>query len=393
MRTILYFIIAAVCFYWPLKSLFGRKLRKSVSGRSMMWIALTFMGISFALLGCFSIDALEGNVWIEMAYSTVVPLVGVFYFLFVRKLTSAEGVRVKDLIILVPVLLLIASGYAFDALTTKAQWTQYVTTLFNGKGNDADVVDKAFTYRYWGGYWLQRIALLVELLAVIFYGNRQIKVYNYELENYYSELKGLSDSVNIYTTAFAWAAAVVVVTFTLSDNVFSGRLGPLTIIAGLIAILAVLAMGAYTSSLEQNAADVARMAEEDMKKEAEKQAAAPQQYTTSETPMERYAKALKEAVSQQVFLEPGLELTDLADRIGTNRTYLSNIIHDEYGQNFSEFINSRRIAYAIKMMQEADESYPVRYVAMKCGYNSLQSFYNNFAKYTGGKTPASYLKK
>ena len=392
MRTILYFIIAAVCLYWPLKSIIIRKTRKSVPGRSLMWIALACMGVSFALMGCFSIDALKGNVWIEMAYSTVVPLIGVFYFLFIRKLTAEEGVRVKDLIILVPVLLLIASGYAFDALTTRAQWTQYVTTLFNGEESDSAIVDSAFTYRYWGGYWLQRIALLVELLAVIFYGNRQIKIYNHELENYYSELKGLSDSVNIYTTAFAWAAAVVVVTFTLSDNVFSGRLSPLTIIACLIAVVAVLAMGAYTSSLEQNAADVARMAEEDMKKEAEKQASAPQ-YTSSETPMERYAKALKEAVAQQVFLEPGLELTDLADRIGTNRTYLSNIIHDEYGQNFSEFINSRRIAYAIKMMQEADESYPVRYVAMKCGYNSLQSFYNNFAKYTGGKTPASYLKK
>lgn len=388
MRTILYFAIAAACFFWPIRTAIKPK-KKIIPAQKAMMATMLCTGVVFCLLACFPIKALCGNIWIELAFSTVLPFIGVFYMLFIRSLTDKEGVRVKDLAILIPVLILIFSGYAFDIASGKEQWSQYVAAVFSGQSfdkADLSVINKA---RIFGGFWLQRIFILAELLAVLFYGHRQLRIYNHELENYYSELKGLADSMNTYTAAFTWVAAIVVTTFCLSDNILIGKLSPLTLIAAIMAMVAVFSIGSYAHSLEQSAKDVADMAEED----AKRQAAAAPQYTAAESPIEKYTKALREAVAEKVYLEPGLELTDLADRIGTNRTYLSNIIHDEYGQNFSEFINSRRISYAIKMMTETDEQFPVRYVAMKCGYNSLQSFYNNFAKYTGGKTPASFLKK
>lgn len=354
-----------------------------------MMATMACTGLVFCLLGCFSIKSLYGNIWMELGYSTIIPFIGVFYFLFIRSLTDKEGVRVKDLSVLIPVILLIISGYAFDIMSGKEQWSQYVTAVYNGQSVDRTDLSTINKARILGGFWLQRLFILAELLAALFYGSRQLRVYNHELENYYSELKGLADSMNTYTAAFTWITAIVVTTFTLSDNILAGRLSPLTVIAAILAVLTVFSIGSYTHSLERSAKDVAEMAEEDAKRNA---AAAPQ-FTAAESPIEKYTKALREAVAEKIYLEPGLELTDLADRIGTNRTYLSNIIHEEYGQNFSEFINSRRISYAIKMMTETEEQFPVRYVAMKCGYNSLQSFYNNFAKYTGGKTPASFLKK
>lgn len=388
MRTILYFIIAATCFFWPLRTALKPK-KKVIPAQKVMMAAMIFTGLSFLFLGSFSIPSLAGNVWTELGYSTVVPFIGVFYFLFIRSLTDKEGVRVKDLSVLIPVVLLIISGYAFDIISGKEQWSQYVSAIYNGQETDRAAFSAINKARVFGGFWLQRLFILAELLAAFFYGHRQLRIYNHELENYYSELKGLADSMNTYTAAFTWIAAIVATTFSLSDNILAGRLSPLTVIAALLAMVAVYSIGSYAHSLEQSARNVADMAEED----AKRQAAAAPQFTAAESPIEKYTKALREAVAEKIYLEPGLELTDLADRIGTNRTYLSNIIHDEYGQNFSEFINSRRISYAIKMMTESDEQFPVRYVAMKCGYNSLQSFYNNFAKYTGGKTPASFLKR
>lgn len=388
MRTALYFIIAAACFFWPLRT--GIKPKKKViPAQKVMMATMVCTGLVFLCLGCFSIPALFGNVWIELAFSTLLPFIGVFYLLFIRSLTDKEGVRVKDLSILIPVVLLLISSYTFDLISGKENWSQYVAAVFNGQSIDRATLSTVNKARIFGGFWLQRLFVMGELLAVLFYGHRQLRIYNHELENYYSELKGLADSMNTYTAAFTWVTAIVVTTFTLSDNILVGNLSPLTVIAAMLAIAAVYSIGSYSHSLEQSASDVAKMAEDDAKKS---EAAAPQ-YTAAESPIEKYTKALREAVAEKIYLEPGLELTDLADRIGTNRTYLSNIIHDEYGQNFSEFINSRRISYAIKMMTETDEQFPVRYVAMKCGYNSLQSFYNNFAKYTGGKTPASFLKK
>lgn len=387
MRMILYSLIAATCFFWPLKTAIKPK-KKLIPAQKVMIAAMICTGIVFCLLGCFSIPALYGNVWIELAFSTMLPLIGVFYFLFIRSLTDKEGIRVKDLSILFPVAALIMSGYVFDIVSGREQWSQYVAAVYNGGATEA-VLSPAVKARIIGGFWLQRIFVLGEFLAVLFYGHRQLRIYNHNLEDYYSELRGLADSMNTYTAAFTWVTAIVVTTFTLSDNILAGRMSPLTLITVIFAIISVFSIGSYAHSLEQSAKDIADMAEEDAKRQAE---AAPQ-FTATESSIEKYTRALRDAVAEKVYLEPGLELTDLADRIGTNRTYLSNIIHDEYGQNFSEFINSRRISYAIKMMTESKEQFPVRYIAMKCGYNSPQSFYNNFAKYTGGKTPASYLKK
>lgn len=389
MRVTLYFLVAAASFFWPVLTAVRPK-KRLLPAQKIMMAEMTCTGVVFCLLGCFSIPSLYGNVWVELAFSTFLPFMGVFYFLFIRSLTDKEGVRVKDLAILIPVMLLIVSGYAFDIFSGKEAWSQYVAAVFNGGYAERGDLSPAVRARILGGFWVQRLFVLVEFLLVLFYGQRQLRIYSHDLEDYYSELHGLADSMNTYTSAYTWMAAIVVTTFTLSDNILGGRLSPLTVIAALLAIVAVVSIGSYAHSLEQSAKDIADMAEEDAKRQA---AEVVPQVTVTESPIERYAKALREAVAEKVYLEPGLELTDLADRIGTNRTYLSNIIHDEYGQNFSEFVNSRRISYAIKMMTESEEQFPVRYVAMKCGYNSLQSFYNNFAKYTGGKTPASFLKK
>lgn len=328
MRTILYFVIAAACLFWPFRTAIKPK-KKVIPAQKVMMAAMLCTGIVFGLLGCFSIPALYGNVWTELAFSTLLPFIGVFYFLFIRSLTDKEGVRVKDLSILIPVIILLISCYAFDIVSGKEDWSQYVAAIFNGQSIDKADLSPINKARVFGGFWFQRLFILAELLIVLFYGHRQLKIYNHELENYYSELKGLADSMNTYTAAFTWVTAIVATTFTLSDNILSGRLSPLTVIAALMAIVAVFSIGSYAHSLEQSAKDVAAMAEED----AKRQAAAAPQYTAAESPIEKYTKALREAVAEKIYLEPGLELTDLADRIGTNRTYLSNIIHDEYGQN------------------------------------------------------------
>ncbi|MEG1649107.1 MAG: AraC family transcriptional regulator, partial [Rikenellaceae bacterium] len=43
------------------------------------------------------------------------------------------------------------------------------------------------------------------------------------------------------------------------------------------------------------------------------------------------------------YLNPSLRITDLAQELGTNRTYLSVFINTEYGVNFSRYINRLRL--------------------------------------------------
>ena len=53
-----------------------------------------------------------------------------------------------------------------------------------------------------------------------------------------------------------------------------------------------------------------------------------------------FIKRFEECIyEEQIYLNPKLTLTDLALKVGTNRTYLSNYINHELKKTFFDFIN------------------------------------------------------
>lgn len=93
---------------------------------------------------------------------------------------------------------------------------------------------------------------------------------------------------------------------------------------------------------------------------------------------------------EEVFKNPDLRITDLASLLNTNRTYVSQIINNEFGCPFSDFINKYRIEYAKKMMKSTF-SYQnnLQYFAEESGFASLNSFLRAFKK-EEGVTPGKY---
>ena len=93
-----------------------------------------------------------------------------------------------------------------------------------------------------------------------------------------------------------------------------------------------------------------------------------------------YDKALlQRVIDEKLFLDPMVSLVSLADKLRTNRTYLSNTIHSCCNKNFSDYINTLRIRYACELMKEEGSDINIKEIAMRSGYNHMQSFYRNFA--------------
>lgn len=90
---------------------------------------------------------------------------------------------------------------------------------------------------------------------------------------------------------------------------------------------------------------------------------------------------------EKVYLAPKLSLTDLARKMGTNRTYLSQHINKMYGQTFYEFVNSYRIVHSERLLAETD--YNLETVAEMSGFNSLSTFRRAFAA-SHGCSPQVY---
>ncbi len=98
--------------------------------------------------------------------------------------------------------------------------------------------------------------------------------------------------------------------------------------------------------------------------------------------------------ADNLYLQHGLKLTDLADRTGLHVPQVSQIINQQSGMGFSEFINKYRIDEAVRCIKQkcknSGEKPNIAEVAQVVGFNSHSSFYKYFKKYQG-VTPKQYI--
>jgi YesN/AraC family two-component response regulator len=105
-----------------------------------------------------------------------------------------------------------------------------------------------------------------------------------------------------------------------------------------------------------------------------------------------YEKLLEMLEYGRVFLNHDLSVEDLADKLDTNRRYLSQVVNELHGSNFSTFINEYRVKEARRLLLDPEKHhFSLEGIAHAAGFNSRISFNNAFKKITG-LTPAYFQK-
>ena len=94
-----------------------------------------------------------------------------------------------------------------------------------------------------------------------------------------------------------------------------------------------------------------------------------------------YKGILYQLEIRQVFLDISLSLPRLGKLLGTNQTYLSNVVNKYFGRNFKELVNSYRVEYAKELLR-ADRC-GLDKMPERCGFKSKSAFYAAFGKITG----------
>ncbi len=110
--------------------------------------------------------------------------------------------------------------------------------------------------------------------------------------------------------------------------------------------------------------------------------------------LSRYKTRLKRAMEEeQVFLNPELTLSQLAEKVATNTHTLSRVINEGYERSFYDYINGYRVReFARLVMQEENQKETFLAIAFRVGFNSKTTFNRAFKKITG-TTPRQYLKE
>lgn len=90
------------------------------------------------------------------------------------------------------------------------------------------------------------------------------------------------------------------------------------------------------------------------------------------------------AISEEkVWKNPQLTLTDLATRVGTNRTYLSNYLNNSLNTTFYDYINSFRLEAALEILNDPTSTATIIEIAESCGFNSISTFRRAFVRVKG----------
>lgn len=94
---------------------------------------------------------------------------------------------------------------------------------------------------------------------------------------------------------------------------------------------------------------------------------------------------------KELFLNEKLCIADLANELGLNINYVSQVINQESGMNFFDFINAHRIRRFIDEVQKNENrNLTFLAIATDCGFNSKSSFNRAFKKNTG-ITPSEFF--
>lgn len=93
------------------------------------------------------------------------------------------------------------------------------------------------------------------------------------------------------------------------------------------------------------------------------------------------AKFRELIIKKKYYLQPGVRMSDIASKLGTNRTYISKLINNTYNISFSDYINTLRIEYAKQYLLSHKDA-KLAQVAKECGFPTPSSFNNVFKKMT-----------
>lgn len=117
---------------------------------------------------------------------------------------------------------------------------------------------------------------------------------------------------------------------------------------------------------------------------------APKEWTRVEKESFDFGDQMKKLEEDEFFLDPDVNIDYLANKLGTNRHYVSNYLNQILKMPFYVYVNKLRLEYAERMLRTSnDKASSIGYL---CGFNSEGTFRRLF-KEQYGCTPTQYVKK
>lgn len=88
--------------------------------------------------------------------------------------------------------------------------------------------------------------------------------------------------------------------------------------------------------------------------------------------------------TEKIYMDQNLTLASLAEKLGSNTSYLSRVINDQHKLGFNDFINEYRVKEACRLLMTInDRNITIDHILSNSGFSSRSPFYSAFKKFTG----------
>ncbi|MEM9931381.1 MAG: helix-turn-helix domain-containing protein, partial [Bacteroidota bacterium] len=103
-------------------------------------------------------------------------------------------------------------------------------------------------------------------------------------------------------------------------------------------------------------------------------------------------QALDKLMTEEaLYLNPELSQQEVAKKLGIIPHRLSQLLNENLGQSFPNYLNTRRVAEAKRLIKK-QKAYSLESIGYDAGFRSKSTFYAAFKKHAG-TTPATFRKK
>ncbi len=303
------------------------------------------------------------------------------FYIYIKAIAKTGKALPKDFLLLLPALFFgITSAISFiimspgelEAFIFKMEYKESIDFLFSSIGKIQILL-----------YKTGRIVFAIQLIPSIYLSWKLISEYENKIKEFYSstEEKTLAWARNMMV-AMVTAALISLIVNTLGKAFFLEE-SMLLFFPSLIFSIILYSIGFLGFKQRYSIIDYER--------DLIKDNLTGNKFSVDETRIKLRSNLILLLDEEQIFRNSNLRITDISERLKTNRSYVSNIVNNEFKSNFSDLINHYRIEFSKRLLQD-EKSYVLEYIAEQSGFTSVSSFIRAFRKETG-TTPGNFRKQ
>lgn len=299
------------------------------------------------------------------------------YYWYIRLLTIETEYEWKNLRLLIPAILLSVISAIIYRIMSPAEREIYLTDFLLREG--ASEAHSTILQIQKGVFLLSRLAFAVQVILFMVLGRKLVIRYNERVANFYSNLESKTIVwVNLLLYSFVLTSIMSVVFNIMGRAIFLNSVSLLLIPSVIFSVL-LFFIGLQGYMQNYTVVDLI----EDAKQQPERNLNDYNQNQLKEKLMELFA-------GEKIYRNSDLKITQVSMQLQTNRTYVSQLINNEFNCSFSEFVNEYRVIEAKQLLtNQAYNNYSLDYISESVGFGSLNTFIRVF-KDSEGITPGKF---